>query len=160
MKTVKSYKGPGAATRNAMFMNAIGILCAVAIIVLFFNTGLGKIINHDVFTIQMKKQPLPIWSKPILVYILPILELGTVFLLCTARTRLVGFALATTLLISYTIYAYLAYIEFYGYVICACGKIFQNMGWRDHFYVNLIFTVLTMVGTCLTFKRSRRHSFK
>lgn len=112
------------------------------LIILFLNTGLSKISDHEVFKIQMNKQPLPYWSKPILVYALPIIELGTVGLLLFGRTRRGALAIATVLMLSYTTYAFLAYIEIYGSVICACGKIFQTMNWQDHFKFNLATTLL------------------
>lgn len=134
---------------------ALSVVLAAAIIILFLNTGLGKIINHTVFSIQMGKQPLPVWSQPILIYALPVIEISIVLLLSIQKTRLSGFFMATITMAIYTIYSYLAYKEVYGYVICACGKIFQQMGWREHFYFNTLFTVISLAGLYLQHKAKK-----
>src|SRR5690606_17956309 len=105
------------------YLDIITVLCTSALIYLFVRTGSGKILYHDVFIIQMGKQPLPMWSKPILVYALPFLEWTTVSLLLFSKTRIWGLSVAGVLMLAYKIYAYLAYKEVYGYVICACGKV-------------------------------------
>ncbi len=137
----------------------VEIFAAVLIILLFTHTGLGKVIHHAVFTIQMAKQPVPIWSKPVLVYALPILEIGTVLLLCFPSSRTIGFLLASILLLAYSSYAYMAFTEVYGYVVCACGKIFQNMNWRDHFYVNTGLALLSLSGLYVSIVRWKGFRF-
>lgn len=121
-------------------------LALALLIILFLNTGLGKVFDHAVFTIQLNRQPLPAWSKPLLAYLLPALELGIVSLLLFKRTRQLGLLIGTLLMASYTVYAFLAYLEVYGYVVCACGKLFSGMGWGVHTLVNLAVTLLAGFG--------------
>lgn len=128
------------------YLDLTAMLCVSLLVILFINTGLGKIIDHEIFKLQMSKQPLPIWSKSILVYMLPFLEIGIIVLLLFKTTRQKGFIIATLLMIAYSIYAYLAYKEVYGYVICACGKIFQKMNWQDHYRINIALTLIAITG--------------
>lgn len=142
------------------YLDALAVLCAGVLIYLLGQTGLGKIVYHQVFSIQMSKQPLPSWLKPILVYALPIIEWTTVLLLCFARMRVWGLLIASILMFSYTIYAYLAYKEVYGYVICACGKVFEDMGWREHFHFNAKHTLVALTGFYFAYKSKRLKSTK
>lgn len=152
MKTIKQSIPQQANSSTLQTLELINISLTILILLLFLSTGLGKVIYHKVFTIQMAKQPLPYWSKPILVYLLPFIELSISLLVVFVRTRLLGFILSSILLIAYTVYAYLAYIEIYGYVICACGKIFQGMNWRDHFYLNALLSLISISGIYTTLK--------
>ncbi|MBD1435021.1 hypothetical protein H8B06_19535 [Sphingobacterium sp. DN00404] len=142
------------------YLDILAILCSAILIYLFVQTGLNKVLYHTVFSIQMNKQPLPIWSKPILVYALPTIELSTVLLLCSTRTRVWGLLIASALMFAYTIYAYLAYREVYGYVICACGKVFEDMGWREHFYFNAKHNLVALAGFYFAYKSKTLKSTK
>lgn len=125
------------------------------LIILFFNTGMGKVMNHIVFDTQLSRQPLPNWSKPILSYVLPVLELGTLCLLFNDHTRRWGLWTGTILMTAYSVYAYLAYIEFYGYVVCACGKIFEKMSWQQHFYFNTAIASVSILALYMYYRLNR-----
>jgi len=124
----------------------------VMLILLLFFTGLGKVFNHAAFVSQLHKQPLPQWSMSILSYLLPMLELGTVLLMCIPQIRMWGLGLAILLMTAYSIYAYLAYIEIYGYVPCACGKVFEKMSWKQHFQFNLAVTLFAAPAWLMEYK--------
>lgn len=139
-----------------IFMEIYVLSALVMLTVLLFVTGLGKVFNHSAFVSQLNKQPLPDWSTAILSYLLPMLELGTVTLLCIPRLRFWGLGLAILLMTAYTIYAYLAFIEIYGYVPCACGKVFEKMSWKQHFFFNLGITLLGVPALLMEHKLKRR----
>ncbi|MNJ92226.1 hypothetical protein D3C87_98920 [compost metagenome] len=133
------------------------ILTALALLILLlFFTGLGKVFNHVAFVSQLHKQPLPHWSMPILSYLLPTLELGTVLLMCIPQVRIWGLGLALVLMTAYSIYAYLAYIEIYGYVPCACGKVFEKMSWKQHFLFNLVITILAASAWLMEYIQNKK----
>lgn len=138
-----------------IFMEIYVLSAVVMLIVLLFVTGLGKVFNHSAFVSQLNKQPLPDWSTAILSYLLPMLELGTVTLLCIPKLRFWGLGLAILLMTAYTIYAYLAFIEIYGYVPCACGKVFEKMSWKQHFFFNLGITLLGVPALLMEHKLKR-----
>ncbi|MND81536.1 hypothetical protein D3C87_778270 [compost metagenome] len=138
------------------FMEVYILFALVMLILLFFVTGLSKVFSHSVFVSQLNRQPLPDWSTAILGYLLPMLELGTVALLCIPKLRFWGLGLAILLMTAYTVYAYLAFIEIYGYVPCACGKVFEKMSWKQHFFFNLGITLLGSPAFLMEYKLKRR----
>lgn len=146
MKTITPHITAHFKRHSTTYLDGLAVLCAAVLIFLFAQTALSKVLYQQVFSIQMSKQPLPSWSKPILVYALPIIEWSTVLLLVFSKTRVWGLVIATVLMFSYTIYAYLAYIEIYGKVVCACGKVFDDMDWRDHFHFNAKHTLVALAG--------------
>lgn len=131
------------------------LIALVMLILLLFFTGLGKVFNHAAFVSQLHKQPLPQWTMAILSYLLPMLELGTVLLMCIPQLRIWGLGLAILLMTAYSIYAYLAYIEIYGYVPCACGKVFEKMSWKQHFQFNLAVTLLAAPAWLMEYKTKK-----
>ncbi len=139
-----------------IFMEIYVLSALVMLILLFFLTGLGKISNHSAFITQLSKQPLPTWSTPVLGYVLPVSELGTVTLMCIPKLRFWGLGLAVLLMATYTLYAYLAFIEIYGYVPCACGKVFEKLSWKQHFIFNLAITLLGASALIIEYKLERR----
>lgn len=139
------------------FMEIYELSTLVILILLLFFTGLGKVFNHATFVSQLHKQPLPYWTMPILSYLLPMLELSTVILMCIPRLRIWGLGLAILLMTAYSIYAYLAYIEIYGYVPCACGKVFEKMSWKQHFLFNLMVTLLAAPAWLMEYKLKNRN---
>lgn len=126
------------------------------LILLFIQTGLGKLGNLSFFAMQLGKQPLPQWSKPMLLYALPILELSVVLLLLFAHSRRLGLFIATILMGSYTLYAFLAYIELWGSMPCACGKIFNKLNWGQHALLN--FGISLLAGYALYHGEKKRNT--
>jgi len=139
---MKSTSYPNKSTKQIDYKAIIYWITIILLITIFSYTALNKILHHDTFVWQLKKQPLPYWSKPVLAYLLPLVETTIVSLLLIQKTRKLGLILATTMLWSYSIYVFLAYMEVYGYTICACGKVFQMMGWKGHFYFNSSISIL------------------
>lgn len=129
--------------------DVVTALAAVLLILLFLHTGGGKLIDNNLFIFQLKRQPLPSWSKPMLGWVLPTVELGIVALLVVARTRRAGFITASVLLATYTVYTILAYSEVFGFIPCACGKLFSSMGWGIHLAVNLCLLIVALLGNYL-----------
>lgn len=147
----KTHNGKG-----QTFMEVYVLSALVMLILLFFVTGLGKVFNHATFISQLNKQPLPVWSTSLLRYLLPLLELGSVVLMCVPKLRFWGLALGVLLMAAYTTYAYLAFIEIYGYIPCACGKVFEKMSWEEHFYFNLVITLLAAPALAMEYVLKRR----
>ena len=125
------------------------------LIVLFLYTGGQKVIDHSVFQIQLSRQPLPDWMLSILLWALPLAELTAAGLLVFFRTRTAGLSLSLALMLSFTVYTALAYTEAFGYVPCACGRIFSSMGWGAHLLVNIILLTLNSAALYLSHVKPR-----
>lgn len=116
---------------------------------LFFFTGMEKLWFHQAFTIKLGRQPLPEWMKDGLAWGLPLAELAVVGLLAASRTRLWGLWAATLMMLGFAGYTAYAATEPTGYVPCACGKVFNALTWREHFWANVGLVALAMMGIWL-----------
>src|SRR5690606_33865010 len=129
-------------------MHYLYIITAV-LIGLFFLTGIEKVWYHPTFTIMLGRQPLPQWIKEVLEWGLPLAELAVVGLLVTAHTRLTGLWASAALMAAFAGYTAYAATEPWGYVPCACGKVFNALSWGQHFWVNMGFVALAAFGIVL-----------
>lgn|SRR5690606_10507797 len=125
------------------------IIITVILLGLFFFTGMEKVWHHRSFAIQLGRQPLPDWMKAMLEWGLPLAELAIVALLAIGRRRLLGLWASAVAMVCFAGYTAYAATEPLGYVPCACGKLFSSLSWGQHFWVNMAFAALAVVGIWL-----------
>lgn len=80
---------------------------------------------------------------------LPIVELGTVVLLIVPETRLMGMYVSLLMMVVFTVYVSGIIYQVYNIYPCPCGGVFSRMGWKKHFRVNLLLTLIAGVGVVL-----------
>ena len=105
-----------------------------------------KFLNMTRFKYIMQSQIIPKWLANILYLLLPPFEIGVMFLLFFNKTRLIGMQMTFLLMLIFTIYIGGAAFNFYKLHLCPCGKLFSKLSWMNHFLVNLVLTILALVG--------------
>ncbi len=116
--------------------------------VLLLYAGLVKLIDVDLFRLQMSKSPLlPSSVIPLLSYAVPLVEILLAFCL------LLGYAPSTALLTAFglmalfTVYLAALYFFYRGMELpCSCGGILGKMGYPVHIAFNLFFTLVAGAG--------------
>lgn len=134
----------------------ISIICSLLILLWIYAAG-SKLLQYDIFKMQLSRQPLPEWSISILAWALPAIEILTAALLCFQRTTRIGLLLSLLLMSCFTTYVGLALGHVFGDLPCACGGIFQNLGWSGHLVFNLIFTAVAATGYYLHTAKGRNN---
>ena len=119
------------------------------LIILWAYTALSKLFSFNKFKHAMNIQVFPRWMGKILVYVLPIIELGLVVLLVIPETRLIGMYASLFLMVLFTLYVGGAVFHIYDRNPCACGGLFNRLGWYKHFKVNIVLTLIALVGAVL-----------
>lgn len=125
---------------------------SLALIVLWMYAAASKLADVQLFAEQLKLQPLPSWSAPVLVWLLPAVEIITALLLAFRRTRGIGFFISLLLLLSFSFYTAFALSGAYGSIPCSCGGVFSFMGWKGHLIFNVIASVVAFSGWYLNRK--------
>jgi len=82
-------------------------------------------------------------------YLLPLSELVLIVLLILPGTRLLGMYASLFMLVLFTLYVGGAVFHIYDRHPCACGGLFNNLGWHRHFKVNIFLTLIALVGVIL-----------
>lgn len=137
------------------FILVINATIQAVFILLYSYTAVMKMTDSS-YRIKMYKQPFADWFTEILIYALPVVEIGMAFLLILPfffqhKLLRMGPIINVLLMASFTVYAWLAKEKVFGYIPCACGGIFENMEWPEHFRVNLKLTILAVGGACLQY---------
>jgi len=119
------------------------------LIILWAYAAFSKLLNFHRFKQAMLTQVFPRWVGKILIYILPLIELGFIILLLIPKTRLLGMYASLFLMASFTIYVGGVVFQFYERYPCACGGLFVRMGWYKHFKLNVLLTLIALTGVVL-----------
>jgi len=130
--------------RNTQILQAITIV----LLVMWIPASIDKFINFNTFQQNMHRQPFSssITITTLIIYSLPILELLTILLLLFSKSRIWGFVLSSLLMSIFTIYIALALLKVWDRIPCACGLIISQMGWVEHFWFNLFFMTVSIIG--------------
>jgi putative oxidoreductase len=118
---------------------------------LFIYTPFSKVFQWDQYVDSMMAQPLAVWFKTVLIYILPVVELGAVALMARSKTRTFGLYFTSCLLILFTGYTLLIKLHFFRKVPCTCAGVFRHMSWNEHLALNL--AMLAITGAVLYLRR-------
>lgn len=123
------------------------IIASGLLMILWIYTALSKASNMDVFSSQLSRQPNPISTMvPVLVWLLPLIELIAATLLMFSRTRRSGLLLSIVLMSAFTVYVTMAIIGYWEDIPCSCGGVLNQLGWKDHLWFNLFFLIVAALG--------------
>lgn len=123
----------------------------VLFIILWVYTATSKLLDFEVFRVQLGKSPLITAFSGIVAWTIPLVELLAVGLLLSGRTRLTGLYLSLFLMSLFTAYI-VVILNFSYYVPCSCGGVLEKLSWTQHIYFNLVFVILAIVGILMETK--------
>lgn len=141
------------AHQNSKIMNIsitilkrVMLMTTAVLTILFFYTAVTKLLDMEEFRRQLANQTLPRWSVGPLFWLIPISELLVSILLVNSATRKIGFYGSAILMLVFTGYIGLVLLNVFGRVPCSCSNLIRNMGFTAHFFFNLFFLTLSVVG--------------
>ncbi|RAV29602.1 hypothetical protein DN748_08185 [Sinomicrobium soli] len=123
---------------------------------LFLYAAFSKLMDVQKFQVQMSKSPLITQFAGLLAWGVPILEIIVAIFLFVPRLRLTGLYASFSLMLAFTGYIFIIQ-NFSPYVPCSCGGILSSMGWTEHFFFNIGFTLLAVFGIFL-YNREQSHA--
>ena len=119
------------------------------LITLWIYAAISKLLNFHRFNQALMTQVFPKWIGKILLYVLPITELALVVLILIPKTRLLGMYSSFFLMLLFTIYVGGAVFQIYSRYPCACGGLFNRIGWYKHLKFNIFLTLIALAGVIL-----------
>ncbi|MGN7720250.1 MauE/DoxX family redox-associated membrane protein [Chitinophaga sp. 22620] len=140
-------------TRKIALEGIVAIL-----VVLWIYTGISKLGEQFNFMYQLRKQSLFVDYAVFLSYAVPVVELMTAILLVIRKTRIIGLWVSFFLMFSFTLYVALV-LSFSKQLPCQCGGIIDTLNWEQHLILNIILTILIILGLLLA-KRINRDNIK
>ncbi|PUV22766.1 MauE/DoxX family redox-associated membrane protein [Sphingobacterium athyrii] len=118
--------------------------------------ALDKLWDLQSFRMALTKQPFPDWWAGILVWLLPLVEMGIVALLAIGSFKIRKlilpdpFFLSAILLTVFTIYIGLGVAGLYAQKPCGCASVLSRLSWGWHLVVNLLLLFLSILGWYLS----------
>jgi hypothetical protein len=125
------------------------ILVTGILIILWAYSSFSKLIDIKKFQHAMLTQVFPRWIGKLFVFFVPLLEIILIVLLVFPSTRLIGMYSSLFTMIAFTLYVGGAVFKIYDRMPCACGGLFNRLGWYKHFKLNIILTVIAFIGVLL-----------
>ncbi|WP_439487216.1 MauE/DoxX family redox-associated membrane protein [Algoriphagus sp.] len=120
---------------------------------LFIYTAVSKVYDWQGTKLAMYNQLFPEWMADILLFTLPVLELGLASMLLVSDWRKTGLLLSVLLLILFTGYVGYIGLGLSARVPCSCGGVLNSLDWGEHLLFNLAF--LAIAGYGLWFERQK-----
>lgn len=123
------------------------------LLALWIPVVIDKILHFSSFKYGILNQPFSDRLGYFLIYSLPVLELMVVFALVFERFRKAGLILSVILMSAFTGYIGIALLGAWEKLPCGCGSVISGMSWAQHFFFNLFFLALSILGLYLWYKQ-------
>jgi len=119
----------------------IAEISAALFVLLFLYTGIIKLTGRQTFLVTMQSNPILSPYAALLSWSVPFSEILAVVLLMRKATRRTGLLISALLMTAFA--SYIGYMLLSQSALpCTCGGIIQQMTWHEHFWFNIIFTIL------------------
>lgn len=99
-----------------------------------------------VFSRDLHNQPFPDQWVPVLLWVVPLVELLIVLCLLFDCTRRAGFLMATFVMLLFTSYTGLVLVGVFNRVPCSCGGVIRSLSWPQHLVLNTLLTAGAGLG--------------
>ena len=131
--------------RKASLNIILSDLCTSLMVLLFTYAGASKLLQQDVFRIQLINVPVIKKYRDIFALTLPIFELLLAVLMIVKHTRVAGLVVSLVtlcILIAYLSISLLTNSD----LPCHCGGVINSLSWKQHIFFNLFFIVVATFG--------------
>ena len=132
------------------------LIISALLTVLFVYTASSKLMDFTTFQQQMINQPIPKFLGMGLAWTLPPIELITGIMLVIPVWRKWGLILSFLLMLAFTGYIGLVWLNAFERVPCSCGGVLRRLGWGQHLVFNLMFLLLATAGLWIAPKDSEK----
>jgi hypothetical protein len=124
-------------------------LIAIALAVLFAYAAADKLDHYTLFSLQLKRFPVPIPVIPEQAWVIPVSEFLIALLLLLPFSRLIALFASLFLLGAYTLYL-TCMLDSRFHVSCKCGEPFQALSLKTLILVTLVGEFFTGVAVVLS----------
>lgn len=140
---------------STTFKHRLIEVLAALLIVLFVYTAVSKLMDFTTFRLQLDKSPYLQEMSWLMVWLVPIIEIGISILLLLPSYRRAGFYAAFFLMCLFTGYIY-AILNYSDFIPCACGGVLAHLSWTQHFFFNLAFVGIALTGIVSSASRTNK----
>lgn len=128
---------------SVSFRKAVVDVVSLLYILLFTYAAVSKLLDFEVFRIQLAQSPLLSSFASWIAWVVPLLEIVIAVMLCIPKTRLMALYAGFFLMVMFTVYIIII-LNFSPFVPCSCGGILEKLGWKEHLIFNFGFCVIAL----------------
>ncbi|WP_437920424.1 MauE/DoxX family redox-associated membrane protein [Sphingobacterium sp. LRF_L2] len=111
-------------------------------ILLWSYAAISKLAHWELSRAEMHKQLFPSYIASILFWLIPLLELGLVYLLLIPKNKLWGIRFSIALLSLFSLYLLTGITRLFGKNPCICAGILPQRSAGEHILFNILFIIL------------------
>lgn len=126
--------------------------------VLFVYAAVSKLLDFENFRVQLGQSPLLSAFAGSIAWMIPMIEFLIALFIVLKRWRLISLFASFSLMLMFTSYIYII-LNYSSFIPCSCGGILEKMGWKEHFFFNLVFIMLAAAGILISAGRMSKTSF-
>jgi uncharacterized membrane protein YphA (DoxX/SURF4 family) len=130
---------------------------SLLLILLFVHTGISKIVNYQEFRLQVGQSPFITKYANFISWVLPTMEVIVGILLAFNKTKLLGFYCSLSFMTMFSMYIFLM-LHYAPKLPCSCGGIIASLSWKQHLWINILFTLLCVLGVLLYDSGKKQYS--
>ncbi|WP_217604899.1 MauE/DoxX family redox-associated membrane protein [Chitinophaga sp. GbtcB8] len=130
--------------KKEIILDVIIVLLAL----LFFYTGLSKIIDWEEFGSRLKTIPAFEHISNLISIGVPAVELTVAILLFIPKTRSLALVSSLVLMIVFSVYVIII-LTVMDHPPCNCGGVIEKMSWKQHLVFNIGYTIVALTGVLL-----------
>lgn len=124
--------------------NFITEIISILFVLLFVYAATSKLLGYQKFKVQLIQSSLLSPYANVLVWFIPILELGIAILLFS-KYKLLGLQLSLGLMTVFTIYIWYV-LNYSSHIPCSCGGVISSLNWTEHMIFNLLWILLAIIA--------------
>ncbi|UZD23921.1 hypothetical protein PBT90_11030 [Algoriphagus halophytocola] len=117
---------------------------------LFAYTALSKIYDWKATKTAFYNQAIPDWSKEVILYVIPGIEILISVFLLLPKLRKTGLFSSMLLMGIFTGYVALVWIGWTAKIPCSCGGVLESFSWGEHLLFNLVILMISIMGYWLS----------
>lgn len=143
-------------TKNLSKGKELTLTVIVALLILLWvYTATSKLADFQEFKRELNNQTFSRNTALLLLWLIPISEIIAATMLLFKKTRFIALLLSAALMLAFTGYIALVLLNYYDRTPCSCGGVLKELGWNAHFYFNLFFLTLSLIGIYLQHLNSK-----
>jgi len=131
---------------------------AALLVLLFLYTALSKFLDFEGFTYDINNQPFPDRWTPILIWLIPGLEIAITINLLVPKWRFIGLWASLVVMTMFTAYTAMVLMHGFSYIPCSCGGVVKNLTWPQHLVLNLSYVAISILGIFLYHPTKQKQS--
>ncbi len=140
------------------YLNAVITIICYLYILLFVYAAVSKMLDFEVFQVQLRQSPLLGSFAGFISWAIPSLEIIISLCLIFPKTKYWALYSAFGLMMMFSAYIYII-LHYSSFVPCSCGGILEKMDWNEHLIFNLFFVLLAIIAIKLLANTKKSSSF-